>query len=307
MSKKGKDKNKNNIVIDNSAYSKLLNRILQVNEKNCKDLKNEIEEIEDISSKISNIIISILIFFGTSIILEILADLGISNIITSSSIYLSSIITSIGTGIIINRKQNKELNIKNQQLLALKSINDYLESELKISKNNNNLLSNNQILNLEKIHIQNIENVLYNNVQLKFLYNSYLEEYQKNRVIIDSLKRLDSKQKEECLKDIYSQMNENFTKTNIDINDDKNLLTDNTSKKLLTADTINNLFSETPLSQDKDLPSHQTGISLNKDSYNIPAYNCNDNGNMYVNGDILPPKAQEELEKNNQFSKKYPN
>ncbi len=307
MSKKGKKEKQNNEIysIYNSPYSNSLDRLLKLCSQCSKSLETKIKHLKEKQTNYP--LIPIIVFLISFIILIILMIATNGNHILSSSIPLGLFIPSIPITIISAIKNKHNLNIANNQLYTIETIEEYLKSELEISKKYDNLLSNTQILNNEKRVNQKITDILNCETSFSQLANTYQEEYHKNLIIIDSLRNLDSKQKELYLKNIYNQIdNIIFTKNNINIKDNEELASiDNNSQKMLTT---SNSLNETLQNQDETLNSVQKGISLNKDNYAIN--NSNELNNIFTiyqqDEDILPPKAQEEMEKGHQFSKKFP-
>lgn len=304
MSKKIKMKKQNNIIY-NSPYSNSLDRLLKLCSQCSKSLETKIKHLKEKQKNYP--LIPIIVFTISLVISLILMIVTNGNPILSSSIPLGLFISSIPITIIKAIKNEHNLNFANNQLYTIETIEEYLKSELEISKKYDNLLSNTQILNNEKRVNQKIIDILNCKTSFSQLVNTYQEEYHKNLIIIDSLKNLDSKQKELYLKKIYSQIdNFLFTKNNINIKDNEELESiDSNSQKMLTT---NNSLNETFQNQDETLNSVQKGISLNKDNYAIN--NSNELNNIFTNyqqdEDILPPKAQEEMEKGRQFSKNFP-
>ena len=304
MSKKDKDNNENN-VIKNSVYLNSLNRLLKLYNENSENLQNKIKNLKESAS--CYFLVPICVFFCALMLLAVLSGIT-NNDILSISISSGSFIISIPITTIVAITNKHARKIANNQLNTIETIENYLKSELEISKEYKNLLSNIQILDKEKIHTQQIDDILNNRISLPFLNDKYLEEYRKNLIIIDSLKDLDDKQKENYLKNIYNQIGTDFTtKKNININDNDELTSiDSNSQKMLTTNANSNSVDETLNHQDKSLQSHQMGVSLNKDDYTIN--NPNELINIFNNcgdEDILPPKAQEELAKGHQLSKKF--
>ncbi len=279
--------NEENAVIDNSPYSISLNRLLEM-------YKEAIEMLQKNIDKLDNSGRSVAIPIITFVIAVIIFSYGlISNQIEiTRMISLGSFTTSVITGAMIYKKEEKKAQLLRQQLKSIESINNYLESELIISREYSNILSNSKILEKQKMHIQELEMLLNDSSYLQDFDNIYLEEIQKNIIIIDCLKTLNDSQKKNYLKRIYSEINEHFEKSNIDLNEDDLLLKDdnNNNTPMLTTNTL-------PNENAKD-----KGISLNKEHY--PINNFNELNDIF-NGDIMPPMFQKE--KGHQFSKKFPN
>lgn len=255
---------------NNQVYSQALNRLLEL----C------INTYTPANTIIAIAIITCLLLGIAFIILPYL--LNNSAIFSNNlTIFLRIIIASLTIPVI--KKAKKMAHLCNNQEKVITSIYKYLKSELEISKNNI-FLSNNLVLKIEKDLNKYITKTNYSDVEAQNLEQIFLNEYHKNLIIIDTLRELDANQKNEYLKSVYRQIvpldQDFFMKTNIDFLDN----------------TISN--------------SNKKGISLKKEDYNN-YYNYkntnNDDTNNLVIDDILPPKAQKELEeKQRQFSKKYP-
>lgn len=300
-------KNENNLIND-SVYSRSLSRLLELYSGYSNNLKNEIEFLKKDTNGGLTISLFIFLFFTPMFLLSLLLDTNDSFI--TALLSAGVIIPNIPFSIIIKRKFRQTLNITNSQLITIMSIENYLKSELEISKEYKNLLSKGQILEKENIHKQQLDSILNNTVSLSVLNEEYLKEYRKNLMVLDSLEDLDDKQKENYLKSIYSQISTNLiTKTNINFNDNEELSsTGSNQSEMLITNGNNNSFNETLQMQDKDLQPYKKPISLKKEDYSnyYNYYNTNnDDTNNLVIDDTT--KAQKELEKGHQFSKKYPN
>lgn len=199
-------------------------------------------------------------------------------------IFLRIVITSLIITCI--KKAKKKVHLLNNQEKVITSIFKYLKSELEISKNNISL-SNYLVLENEKRFEKCITKTNYSDVEAKDLEKLFLNEYHKNLIIIDTLRELDANQKDEYLKSIYSEiipLNEYVpVKQNIDFLD--NAISNSNKKPIsLKKEDYNNYYNY----------------------YNYNSTNNDDTNNLAID-DILPPKAQKELEeKPRQFSKKYP-
>ncbi len=255
-------KTENNIEND-SAYAKSLKRLLKSstsyrselgdtinNEEQARDNFNKLP-ITTIKQEI--LIMIILHIIKIPILISIKAFL-VQNLAILSTIIVAAPILSIPISSILQRKCTKKISIITQQFDAINTIYEYLRSELKISKEHDNLLSNDQILEKERIHNNDINYILQNSY-VQDINNKYSEEYRKNKIIIDSLKNLDDNQKKEYLDRIYQQMRNDFTKTTIDINE---LALPNESSIRLELPSTNTDDDKLPL-----FPSGDVGIFEN--------------------------------------------
>ncbi len=277
--------NEENAVIDNSPYSSSLNRLLKLYDEASETLKKKIIEIE---RKINSISIALPIGIFFIALASFLVNAFITKQVSSlGAILLTISAASMGTGIIINKEKKKKIKLMKKRLKLIESIGNYLEKDLIISKEYNNILYNSQILKHEQFISDKLN---LSNTVLDSWTDVYLEESKKNTIIIDCLKTLSDYQKKNYLKKIYSEINKNFEKSNIDLNENNLLLKDDNNTPMLETNTLTNENAK-----DK-------GISLNKDNY--PINNFNELNNIF-NGDPMPPKFQKKQGK--KFSKKFPN
>ena len=160
----------------------------------------------------------------------------------------------------IKKKDNKTIERIKDVLNTFNTIKHYLKSEIEISKNYDKLLSNSQVLEIEKTFKSNISYMTGGTTNSSYINSKYLEEYQKNLIIVDTIKKLDDKQKKEYLSTIYNHMKDNFIKTNIDFNESETNNTNENGVSLKKEDhTINNHGEQNNTINDHNGLSQQSG------------------------------------------------